>query len=43
MRRMQLDNSLYLHDDNGWVSGGFLADSKIGRLVDSGTQQQCNR
>lgn len=29
MRRVQVNGSLYLHDDYGWASGGFLADSKI--------------
>lgn len=40
MRRVQVNGSLYLHDDYGWASGGFLADSKIENMVDSGTQQQ---
>lgn len=39
-RRIQVDGALYLHDDYGWCSGGFLADSNIIRLVDSGSQQQ---
>ena len=40
MRRVSVDGALYLHDDYGWCSGGFLADSDIARLVDSGSQQQ---
>ena len=40
MRRVQVNGSLYLHDDYGWASGGFLADSKIENLTDSGSQQQ---
>lgn len=40
MRRMQIDGALYLHDNYGWCSGGFLADSNIELLTDSGTQQQ---
>lgn len=40
IRRVQVDGDLTLHDDYGWASGGFLADSKVTGLVDSGTQQQ---
>ena len=40
MRRMKIDGALYLHDDYGWASGGFLANSKIDLMVDSGSQQQ---
>ena len=40
MRRVQVDGNLTLHDEYGWASGGFLADSKVVGLVDSGTQQQ---
>lgn len=40
MRRMQIDGALYLHDNYGWCSGGFLADSNIDLLTDSGSQQQ---
>ena len=40
MRRVNIEGALYLHDDYGWCSGGFLADSNITRLVDSGSQQQ---
>lgn len=40
MRRVNIEGSLYLHDNYGWASGGFLADSHIERMVDSGSQQQ---
>lgn len=40
MRRVKVDGALYLHDNYGWSSGGFLADSWITRMTDSGSQQQ---
>lgn len=40
VRRVNIEGALYLHDDYGWCSGGFLADSNITKLVDSGSQQQ---
>lgn len=40
LRRMNIKGSLRLHDDYGWASGGFLADSRVENLIDSGTQQQ---
>lgn len=40
MRRVHMLSSLYLHDNYGWASGGFLSNSVIDRLTDSGTQQQ---
>lgn len=40
MRRTQIDGALFLHDNYGWCSGGFLADSNIELLTDSGSQQQ---
>lgn len=40
MRRMELEGSLYLHDNYGWASGGFLADSTVANLTESGSQQQ---
>ena len=40
MRRMHIGKKIYLHDDYGWASGGFLADSKVELAVDSGSQQQ---
>ncbi|MDQ6634838.1 MAG: coagulation factor 5/8 type domain-containing protein [Gemmatimonadota bacterium] len=39
MRRMHIRGNLAL-DDSGWSSGGFLADSKVDRRVNSGHQQQ---
>jgi len=40
MRRVQVDGALYLHDEHGWASGGFLANSKVESMIDSGSQQQ---
>lgn len=40
MRRTQVDGALYLHDEYGWCSGGFLADSNSELMTDSGSQQQ---
>ncbi len=40
LRRVQVDGALYLHDEYGWCSGGFLADSNIELMTDSGSQQQ---
>lgn len=40
LRRVHIRGSLYLHDERGWASGGFLANSKIEKRTDSGTQQQ---
>ncbi|MBO5032771.1 MAG: sialidase [Lachnospiraceae bacterium] len=40
MRRVSIEGALYLHDDYGWCSGGFLADSDITLMIDSGSQQQ---
>ncbi|MCM1190804.1 MAG: hypothetical protein NC123_16690 [Butyrivibrio sp.] len=40
MRRVHIGKTIYLHDSNGWASGGFLADSKVELAVNSGTQQQ---
>ncbi|MCL2364090.1 MAG: sialidase [Defluviitaleaceae bacterium] len=40
LRRMDIQGDLYLHDDRGWGSGGFLADSRISGVVDAGSQQQ---
>lgn len=39
MRRLWIKNDLHLHD-SGYASGGFLADSQIDGIVDSGPQQQ---
>ena len=40
MRRVNIEGALYLHDNYGWSSGGFLADSNIEQMVESGSQQQ---
>lgn len=40
MRRVHVGKTIYLHDSNGWASGGFLANSRIELAVNSGTQQQ---
>ena len=40
MRRVQVDGALFLHDNYGWCSGGFLADSNTELMTDSGSQQQ---
>lgn len=39
MRRVHVKGAMNLSDD-GWVSGGFIADSVIDISIDSGTQQQ---
>ncbi len=39
LRRVHVRGDLNL-SDGGWSSGGFLADSKIDGLIDSGSQQQ---
>ena len=40
LRRMHIHGDLVLHQQHGWASGGWLADSVIDGTVDSGTQQQ---
>ncbi|RRA50322.1 coagulation factor 5/8 type domain-containing protein [Acidipila sp. EB88] len=40
MRRMHVLGNLVLHQKHGWASGGWMADTKVDRNVDSGTQQQ---
>lgn len=40
MRRVHLGKTMYLHDSNGWASGGFLSNSKVELAVNSGSQQQ---
>lgn len=40
MRRVHLGKTLYLHDSNGWASGGFLSNSKVDLAINSGSQQQ---
>ncbi|HEX3778706.1 MAG TPA: RICIN domain-containing protein [Pseudonocardiaceae bacterium] len=39
LRRVDIKGNLQL-DDNGWSSGGFLADSEVSGSVNSGSQQQ---
>ncbi|MBN2617465.1 MAG: coagulation factor 5/8 type domain-containing protein [Spirochaetales bacterium] len=39
-RRVKVIGDLVLHKENGWASGGFIADSIITGQVDSGSQQQ---
>ena len=39
MRRVHIKGNLQLHD-NGYASGGFLADSRVDGTVDFGPQQQ---
>ena len=40
MRRMNIKGNLYLHQDGGYASGGFLADTKVAGTVSGGSQQQ---
>ena len=40
MRRVHLEKTMYLHDSNGWASGGFLSNSKVDLAINSGSQQQ---
>ena len=40
LRRMKINGNLLLHDNGGWASGGFLADSVITGQTQSGSQQQ---
>lgn len=40
MRRVHIGKTIYLHDSNGWASGGFLAASRVELAVNSGPQQQ---
>jgi hypothetical protein len=39
-RRMHVRGSMVLHQNHGWASGGWMADSMVDGNVDSGTQQQ---
>ena len=39
-RRMHILGDLVLHQQRGWASGGWMADSVIDGNVDSGSQQQ---
>lgn len=40
MRRMHIKGDLVLHQEHGWASGGWMADTLVDGRVDSGTQQQ---
>lgn len=40
MRRVNVEGALFLHDNNGWCSGGFLSDANVTGMTDSGSQQQ---
>jgi len=40
IRRTVVEGDLYLSDNGGWSSGGFLADVKVKGRVGLGTQQQ---
>lgn len=40
LRRIKFDKNLALHDEGGWVSGGFIADCISDGIIDSGSQQQ---
>src|SRR6202167_132385 len=40
LRRMHVRGDLVLHQHRGWASGGWMSDSRGGRNVDSGSQQQ---
>lgn len=40
LRRMHIGGNLVLHQNRGWASGGWLADSVIDGTIDAGPQQQ---
>jgi hypothetical protein len=40
MRRMHIEGNLVLHQNHGWASGGWMADTLVDGNVDSGSQQQ---
>ena len=40
LRRMHVRGDLVLHQQHGWASGGWMADTRVDGTVDSGTQQQ---
>ena len=39
LRRLHVRGNINLWD-NGWASGGFIGDTKVDGIIDSGTQQQ---
>lgn len=39
-RRVHVKSDLILHQNRGWASGGFIADSIIDGVIDAGSQQQ---
>ena len=40
MRRVKVDGNVHFHDEGGWCSGGFSANSVFEGASDSGSQQQ---
>ena len=40
MRRLDIHGNLVLHQQHGWASGGWMADTLVDGNVDSGSQQQ---
>jgi Ricin-type beta-trefoil lectin domain len=40
LRRVKVDGSMVLADNNGWASGGFISDSVVTGQVNAETQQQ---
>ena len=40
MRKVNLTGGINLHEEGGYATGGFMADSKIGTFVSCGSQQQ---
>ena len=40
MRRVSIQKNLYLHQNGGYTSGGFLCDSRVNGITDHGSQQQ---
>lgn len=40
LRRSVVEGNLYLSDNGGWSSGGFMADTRVHGSLDLGTQQQ---
>ncbi|MBR3646389.1 MAG: sialidase [Lachnospiraceae bacterium] len=40
LRRMDFRDGMVLSDGEGWSSGGFMADTRVAKIVSSGSQQQ---